>query len=82
MAQSFLVNSATRLHPVEFSIGQSAGVVGTYAVQNNLPSVAEVLKEKHLRRVQSIVKQFTQHHGQLMESAILTINFVYSTISF
>jgi hypothetical protein len=59
MAQSFLVNSATRLHPVEFSIGQAAGVVGAYAVQNNLQSVAEMLEEEHLRRVQSIVKQFT-----------------------
>jgi hypothetical protein len=59
MAQSFLVNSATRLHPVEFSIGQAAGVVGTYAVQNNLQSVAEMLKEEHLSRVQSIVKEFT-----------------------
>jgi len=59
MAQSFLVNSATRLHPVEFSIGQAAGVVGTYAVQNNLQSVSEMLKEDHLRRVQSIVKVFT-----------------------
>ena len=28
MAQSFLVNSAVRLYPVEFSIGQVAGVVG------------------------------------------------------
>jgi hypothetical protein len=59
MAQTFLVNSAVRLHPVEFSIGQAAGVVGMYAVENNLTNVAEILKEEHLRRVQSIVKQFT-----------------------
>jgi hypothetical protein len=59
MAQSFLVNSATRLHPVEFSIGQAAGVVGSYAVHHNLQSVAEMLNEEHLRRVQSIVKAFT-----------------------
>lgn len=59
MAQSFLVNSATRLHPVEFSIGQAAGVIGTYAVQNNLKSVAEMLDEQHIRRVQTILKQFT-----------------------
>ena len=59
MAQSFLVNSATRLHPVEFSIGQAAGVVGTYAIQNNIELVADMVKEEHIRRVQSIVKQFT-----------------------
>jgi len=42
MTQLFLVNSGVRLHPVEFSIGQAAGVVGTYAIQNNLKSVAEM----------------------------------------
>jgi hypothetical protein len=59
MAQTFLVNSAVRLHPVEFSIGQAAGVVGSYAVLNDLPNVAEMLKEENIRRIQSIVKQFT-----------------------
>ena len=59
MAQSFLVNSAVRLHPVEFSIGQAAGVVGSFAIQNNLPNVAEILKEDNVRRIQSIVKEFT-----------------------
>ncbi|CAF1242726.1 unnamed protein product [Adineta steineri] len=59
MAQTFLVNSATRLHPVEFSIGQTAGVVGSYAVENKLTSVSEMLKEEHLKRVQTLVRQFT-----------------------
>jgi hypothetical protein len=59
MAQSFLVNSATRLHPVEFSMGQAAGVIGAYAVQNNLQNASQMLEEEHLRRVQSIVKLFT-----------------------
>ena len=59
MAQSFLVNSATRLHPVEFSIGQAAGIVGSYAVQNKLKTVAEMLNSDHMTRIQSIVKGFT-----------------------
>jgi hypothetical protein len=59
MAQTVLVNSCVREHPVEFSTGLAAGVAGAYAVQNNLQSVAEMLKEEHLRRVQSIVKEFT-----------------------
>ena len=59
MAQPFLVNSAVRLHPVEFSIGQAAGVIRSYVVENKLQSVTEVLEEEHLRRVQSIIKQFT-----------------------
>jgi hypothetical protein len=59
MAQSFLVNSAVRLHPVEFSIGQASGIVGAYAVQSELQGVAAMLKEEHLRCVQSLVKVFT-----------------------
>jgi hypothetical protein len=59
MAQSFLVNSAVRLHPVEFSIGQASGIVGAYAVQNKLQSVAEMLKEEYLKRMQALVKEFT-----------------------
>ncbi|CAF1129665.1 unnamed protein product [Adineta ricciae] len=59
MAQSFLVNSATRLHPVEFSIGQAAGVVGAYAVQNKLSKTADMLEEAHLKRVQTLVKIYT-----------------------
>ena len=59
MAQSVLVNSAVRLHPVEFSAGQAAGVAGAYAVQNKLQNVADMLEETHLKRVQTIVKQFT-----------------------
>ena len=30
ISQSFLVNSATRLHPIEFSTGQAAGVAASY----------------------------------------------------
>jgi len=59
MAQTFLVNAAVRLHPVEFSGGQAAGVASAYAVQNNLQNVADLLQEAHLGRVQSLVKQFT-----------------------
>ena len=53
MAQSFLVNSAVRLHPVEFSIGQAAGVVGVYAIQNKIESVAQILAEQHIKHVES-----------------------------
>ena len=59
MAQSVLVNSAVRLHPVEFSAGQAAGVAGAYAVQNKLQNVADMLQEAHLGRLQALVKQFT-----------------------
>ena len=59
MAQTFLVNAAVRLHPVEFSTGQAAGVVAAYAIQNNIKNVSQMLELDHLKRIQSIVKQFT-----------------------
>ena len=59
MAQTFLVNAAVRLHPVEFSTGQAAGVVGVYAIQNNIKNISQVLEIDHLRRIQSIVKKLT-----------------------
>ena len=59
MAQSFLTNSAVRLHPVEFSIGQAAGVAASYATQNKLQTAADMLQPDHLKRVQTLVKIFT-----------------------
>jgi hypothetical protein len=59
MAQTFLVNAATRLHPVEFSNGQAGGVAAAYAIINNLDRVDQMLEEQHLTRLQTIVKTFT-----------------------
>ena len=59
MAQTFLVNAATRLHPVEFSNGQAGGVAAAYAILNDLNQVAELFDEQHLKRLQSLVKTFT-----------------------
>ncbi|CAF1415573.1 unnamed protein product [Rotaria sp. Silwood1] len=59
MAQTFLVNAATRLHPVEFSNGQAGGVVASYAILNNLDRVDQMLEEQHLTRLQALIKTFT-----------------------
>ncbi|CAF3704339.1 unnamed protein product [Adineta steineri] len=59
MAQTFLVNAATRLHPVEFSNGQAGGVAVAYAILNNLNRVDQLLEEQHLTRLQTLVKTFT-----------------------
>ena len=59
MAQTFLVNSATRLHPVEFSVGQAAGVASAYATLSDVDNVADLLREEHLGRLQSLIKAFT-----------------------
>ncbi|QDV74693.1 FAD-dependent oxidoreductase [Botrimarina mediterranea] len=44
MAQTFLANSATRLHPIEWSSGTACGVVAAHIAQNNLTTI-EVLDD-------------------------------------
>ena len=59
MAQTFLVNSATRLHPVEFSSGQAAGIASAYAIQSRIRNVGDLLRDDHLRAVQAMVTSIT-----------------------
>jgi hypothetical protein len=49
MAQSFLVNSATRLHPVEWSSGTSAGVVASFMSKNNIDTRRAVKRVEDIR---------------------------------
>ncbi len=44
MAQSFMANSATRLHPIEWSTGTAAGIAAAWMSQNGLSS-SSVSKE-------------------------------------
>ncbi|CAF1463385.1 unnamed protein product, partial [Rotaria sordida] len=59
MAQTFLVNSATRLHPVEFSSGQAAGIASAYAIQSNIGNVGDLMQDEHLRQIQALVISIT-----------------------
>ena len=56
MAQSFLANSATRLHPIEWSSGTAAGVVAAYMSEHERNS-REVLKE--ISDVQPLINRQT-----------------------
>ncbi len=56
MAQSFMANSATRLHPVEWSSGTAAGVAAAYMARSKRTS-AEVLE--HMGELQSLVRRKT-----------------------
>ena len=56
MAQSFLVNSATRLHPIEWSSGTATGVVAAY-MANHGKSSREVLGE--IEEVQQLISEQT-----------------------
>lgn len=45
MSQTNAANAATRLHPVEFSSGTSAGVFAAYMVKNNIKSSKDVCSD-------------------------------------
>jgi hypothetical protein len=60
MAQSFLANAATRLHPVEWSSGTASGVVAAYMVSNGISSTAKLYANpQQLKEVQSLATKFT-----------------------
>lgn len=44
MATSFLVNAASRLHPIEWSSGTAVGVAAAYMVKYNFDTSASVRK--------------------------------------
>ena len=56
MAQSFMANSATRLHPIEWSSGTAAGVVAAY-MNREQATAREVFQS--MDTVQELVKQRT-----------------------
>lgn len=49
MAQSFLANSATRLHPIEWSSGTAAGVSAAYMAKHKLSSRESLRKIEELQ---------------------------------
>ncbi|CAF1654723.1 unnamed protein product [Didymodactylos carnosus] len=58
IAQTFLVNAATRLHPIEFSVGQAGGVTAAYAILNEIRTTAELVAQ-HSDRIRNMVKIYT-----------------------
>ena len=56
MAQSFLTNSATRLHPIEWSTGTAAGVAAAYMAETGKNSKQAL---QQIQEVQRRVKEFT-----------------------
>ncbi len=56
MAQSFLANSATRLHPIEWSTGTAAGISAAYMSKHKLTS-REALGE--VEKLQGLIKTRT-----------------------
>lgn len=56
MAQSFMANSATRVHPVEWSSGTAAGVIAAFMASKNA-TTSEVLRS--IEQVQKLIKAKT-----------------------
>jgi hypothetical protein len=56
MAQSFMANSATRLHPIEWSTGTAAGVAAALMARNNWTNIQAF---KHISEVQTSVRRKT-----------------------
>lgn len=58
MAQTFHTNSATRLHPIEFSSGTGAGALASYMLDGNITAHDVVKSPQHVAKVQAIVKKY------------------------
>ncbi|KAL0489678.1 3-methyl-2-oxobutanoate hydroxymethyltransferase [Acrasis kona] len=57
MAQSFMSNSAVRLHPIEWSSGTAAGISASFMIKNNIKSTREVLDR--IKDLQQVVAKYT-----------------------
>ncbi len=57
MAQSFLANAATRLHPVEWSSGTAAGAAAAFMVQRGFMDTKHPLTE--IKDLQAVVEKYT-----------------------
>ncbi|MEY2986791.1 MAG: hypothetical protein RJB13_312 [Pseudomonadota bacterium] len=58
MAQTFHVNSATRLHPIEFASGTGAGALASFMAQAQVSSHFVVKSPKHIDIVQQRIKRY------------------------
>jgi archaellin len=58
IAQTFHTNSATRLHPIEFSSGTGAGALASFMAQSQISAHFIVKSPKHVAMVQERVKKY------------------------
>jgi len=57
LAQSFLVNAATRLHPVEWSTGTATGITAGFMIKNNINNT--IAAYWRIKEIQKEVSKFT-----------------------
>jgi hypothetical protein len=70
MAQSFLANSATRLHPIEWSTGTAAGVASAHMARSGRSS-REVLES--IEDLQTLVRQKTPIDWTIPEEVVSAV---------
>ena len=58
IAQTFHTNSATRLHPIEFSSGTGAGALASFMAQSQISAHFIVKSSKHVGLVQERIKNY------------------------
>merc|ERR1712100_347224 len=57
MAQSFMVNSALRMHPQEFQIGVGVGVAAAYMAAMNISSTVDLLNASAVEAIRQRVSR-------------------------
>jgi hypothetical protein len=58
MAQSFMVNSALRMHPQEFQVGVAVGVIAAYMTAANISSTKDALAPAVVTLIQQRIKRY------------------------
>ncbi|MBV6458434.1 MAG: hypothetical protein HONBIEJF_01561 [Fimbriimonadaceae bacterium] len=58
LATTHITNGCYRLHPVEWNIGEAAGILAGYCLQNQVEPADAWSSSKHLRAIQSLCETF------------------------
>lgn len=61
MAQSFMVNSAIRMHPIEWASGAAAGAAAAFMANSGLQTTREALAPAHLAGLLNATRRHTQN---------------------
>jgi hypothetical protein len=56
IAQSFVANAGTRLHPIEWALGVASGAAASYFVQNTLQHTRALIEQ--VESIQSIIRKY------------------------
>jgi hypothetical protein len=87
MAQSFMANSALRMHPIEWISGQAAGVAAALMVQKKLATTAELYQSclpelqvghTHKKKMNKLKNELSGHRRQFLLFSVIFCMLVYT----